>query len=222
MYDYNTSKPPLILKEYGRNIQKLVEYIKTVEDKEKRTRYAASLVELMKQVTPTLRDTVETTQKMWDDIYIMADFSIDIDGPFPIPPKEYLHKKPQRLSYKSNSLKFRHYGRNIELLAQKAMGMDDEAKREQAVIYMGKLMKSFHGSWNREVVDDSDILKNIRDLSNGQLNIDIDKVKAENLFDPLYKEKKKNHSGGQGGQGGGKGKSGGKSRGGNQQRRRKN
>ena len=79
MNDYNTNKPTLILKEYGRNIQKLVEYLKTIEDKEKRTLYASVLVDLMKQINPAVKETLENSQKLWDDLYIMADFDIDID-----------------------------------------------------------------------------------------------------------------------------------------------
>ena len=83
--DYNTSLSPLILKEYGRNIQKLVGFLRTIEDKEKRTQYAHTLVELMKQIAPTVKETNETNQKLWDDMFIMAGFELEVDSPYPIP-----------------------------------------------------------------------------------------------------------------------------------------
>lgn len=190
--EYNTSQPPLILREYGRNVQKLVEYLKTINDKEKRSRDAETLIELMKQVTPTVKETPETSQKLWDDLYIMSNFDLDIEGPYPIPAKEVLNKKPKRMEYSSHNIKFKHYGKNIELLVKEAIKKEDPQEREEAIIYIGKLMKSFYTSWNKEVIDDSVILENIKTISGGELDIDLDKVKEDNLFEKLYNNKRKN------------------------------
>jgi len=199
--DYNTSLSPLILKEYGRNVQKLVEYLRTIEDVEKRTQQAHTLVSLMKQLSPANREAAETNQKLWDDLYIMADFDIELENPFPIPEKEVLTKKPDRVPYQSNRIKYKHYGRNIELLVKEAIAKEDPQEREDAIIYIGKLMKSFYGSWNKEVIDDAVILENMVAISGGKLNIDIDKVKEDNLFERLYKNKKRSNrpSGGKSG-----------------------
>ncbi len=188
--EYNTVRPPLILKEYGRNMQKLVDYIKTIEDREKRTQAAYVLVELMKLINPNAKSAMETTQKLWDDLYIMAGFDIDIDSPYPPPDKELLNKPPQRLTYKESELEFKHYGRNILYLVKKAMELEDPEERESAVIKIGKLMKSFQSSWNRENVDEVTILRDLKKMSKGQLTIDIDRVRAENLFDSVVKERK--------------------------------
>ncbi|GAA0893197.1 hypothetical protein GCM10009122_28760 [Fulvivirga kasyanovii] len=190
--EYNTSQPPLILREYGRNVQKLVEYIKTIQDKSKRTESAETLIELMKQVTPTVKETPETSQKLWDDLYIMSNFDIDIEAPYPMPEKEVLNKKPKRLDYSKHDVKFKHYGKNIELLIKEAIKKEDPAEREEAIIYIGKLMKSFYSSWNKEVIDDSVILENIKTISKGELTIDLDKVKEDNLFEKLYSNKRRN------------------------------
>lgn len=184
--EYNTSQPPLILREYGRNVQKLVEYLKTIKDKEKRNQSAATLIELMKQVTPSLKETPETSQKLWDDLYIMSNFDLDIDSPYPVPEEEILTKKPKRLDYSSHDIRFKHYGKNIELLVKEAIKKEDPTEREEAIIYIGKLMKSFYTSWNKEVIDDAVILENIKTISKGELNIDLDKVKEDNLFEKLY------------------------------------
>lgn len=194
MNQYNTSRSPLILREYGRNIQKLIEYIRTIEDMETRNRFAGTLIELMKQVTPTLRDTPETTQKMWDDLYIMSDFNLEIDSPYPMPERDILVKKPNRVAYNNHKIRFKHYGRNIELLVKDAIAMEDEKEQEDAIIYIGKLMKSFYNTWNNDMLDDALILDNIKTLSAGKLNIDIDKVRSGNLFESLYKERKRTPS----------------------------
>ncbi len=189
--DYNTSLPPLILKEYGRNIQKLVNYLKSIEDKEERLKNAHTLVELMKQIAPSVKETNETNQKLWDDMYIMSDFDLELDGPYPVPEEEILHKKPERVPYVNNRIRFKHYGRNIELLVKEAIKKEDPQEREDAIIYIGKLMKSFYSSWNKEVIDDAVILDNIKAISDGALDIDLEKVKEDNLFERLYKDKRK-------------------------------
>ncbi|MEX2335835.1 MAG: DUF4290 domain-containing protein [Fulvivirga sp.] len=189
--EYNTSQPPLILREYGRNVQKLVEYLRTIEDKEKRTESAETLIELMKQVTPTIRETPETSQKLWDDLYILSDFNLEIDGPYPIPEPEVLNKKPKRLDYSSHNIRYKHYGKNIELLIKEAIKKEDPQEREEAIIYIGKLMKSFYSSWNKEIIDDAVILENIKSISGGELNINLEKVREDNLFEKLYTTKRK-------------------------------
>ena len=191
MNDYNTDRPHLILKEYGRNVQKLVDFMKNEKDKAKRSEYAQTIVELMKQVTPTRKDVQENAQKLWDDLFIISNFELDIDSPYPIPDKSIINRKPNRVAYQSNRIKYLHYGRNIELLIKEAVKKEDPAERENAVIYIGKLMKSFYSSWNKEVIDDAVILDNIKTISDGELTIDIDRVKEDNLFEKLYKTTKK-------------------------------
>ena len=165
--NYNTSLSPVILKEYGRNIEKIVAYLRTIDDKEKRTKYAYTLVELMKQIAPSVKETTETNQKLWDDMFIMAGFNLDVDSPYPVPDKDVLTKPPQRVGYVNNRIRYKHYGRNIELLVKEAIKKDAPQEREDANIYIGKLMKSFYGSWNKEDIDDAVILVNIKDNSSG-------------------------------------------------------
>lgn len=190
MNDYNTTRPALILKEYGRNMQKLIEHIKTIEDKEKRSESAHILIELMKLINPSVRDAQETSQKLWDDLYIMSDFDLDIDGPYPKPEREILNKKPDRLGYKTSEIRFKHYGRNIKLLIDKAIELKDPEEKDAAIIHIGRLMKSFQNTWNRDNVDDDTIVKNLKLMSRGELSIELDRVKSENLFESMVKEKR--------------------------------
>ncbi len=189
--EYNTNQEPIILKEYGRNVQMLVEYLRTIPDVDKRTEQAHTLIELMKQVMPSLKEANETNQKLWDDLYIMAGFDIELKGPYPKPEPEVLAKKPERVPYTTNRIKYKHYGRNLELLVLEAIKKEDPQEREDAIIYIGKLMKSFYGSWNKEVIDDAVILENMQTISGGKLNIDLEKVREDNLFERLYKPKRK-------------------------------
>lgn len=183
MYEYNTSKPRLVLAEYGRNIQKLVEYLSTIEDREKRNRYANTLIELMRQLNPDVKEGSESTQKLWDDLYIMSNFSLDVDSPFPVPEEEILTKKPEKVLYHKDPIRYKHYGKNMEMLIEKVASLTDPEEKKAAVIAIGKLMKGFYSTWNKDNVEDEVILKNIRELSRDQLDIPIDEVKQGNLFD---------------------------------------
>lgn len=189
--EYNTSRPHIILKEYGRNVQKLIEYIRTVPDKEKRTALSYTLIELIKQLTPTIKEQGEDPQRLWDDLYIIADFDLDVNNPYPVPEREILFKKPMKVEYPQSNIRFKHYGKNIDKLVKEALKLEDPQEREDAIIYLGKLMKTFYANWNKEPLDDSIILRDINLMSGGALTMTIDKVREDNLFERLYKERKK-------------------------------
>jgi hypothetical protein len=190
--EYNTSRPALILKEYGRNVQKLIEYLETIEDIEKRTENASTLIDLMKQVTPSHKDNQsDNAQKLWDDLYIMSDYKASLEGPFPMPDRAVQEKKPEKVGYQNNRIKLKHYGRNIELLIEKATEKEDEKEREEAIIYIGRLMKSFYTTWNNDSVEDKLLVKQIESMSDGRLIIDLEKVTSEGLFEPLFKDTKR-------------------------------
>ncbi len=200
--EYNSQRVGIILKEYGRNVQNLIQYIRNQPSKEKRTELAYTLIELIKQLTPTIAEQPENPQRLWDDLYIMADFDLDVNNPYPVPDRDILFKKPQRMEYPKNDLKYRHYGKNVEKLVKEALKIEDPQEREDAIIYLGKLMKTFYGNWNKEILDDSVILRDINVMSGGALNMTIEKVREENLFEKLYRERKTNNARPQGGQGG--------------------
>ena len=186
--EYNTTRSNLILREYGRNFHKLVDYIGNEKDKEKRNKMSKTLVEMMKITQPSFKDQSEVDAKMWDDLYIMSDYDLDIDSPYPMPKRKSESERPKRLEYPKTKIRYRHYGKKIELLIEEACKLKKEDEKEAAVIHIGKIMKSFFGMWNKESIDNKVIVENIKELSNNKLSIDVDKVKELNLFYKVTKE----------------------------------
>ncbi|UZR92406.1 DUF4290 domain-containing protein [Chondrinema litorale] len=180
--EYNSQREPLILMEYGRNVQKLVRYIRELDDKEERSRLSHVLIHLMKQLNPSVRENSDNVQRIWDHLHIMADFTLDIEAPYPTPDESIVFAKPQKMEYKSGELKFKHYGRNIDLLISRAIALEDETEKNDAIIYIGKLMKSFYASWNKENISDDVIIRHLYELSDRKIDYR-DKVKSdETLF----------------------------------------
>lgn len=190
--EYNTERDDVILKEYGRNIQKLVAYVKTIEDKDKRTDSAQTLTDLMRQINTALKDNPEYDQKVWDDLYIMSDHDLDVDSPFPMPEKSLLGKKPQRIPYKTGDVKHRHYGRNIETMIERAIAMEDPESKEAAILHIGRLMNSFYASFNKDNQDEEIILKQIKQMSDGKLDIDLQIVKDSGYWNAQIKDRRSN------------------------------
>ena len=179
--EYNTTREKLVLREYGRNFHKLIEYVKEIKEKEKRTDLSKLIVKLMNMAHPELKNQNEIDQKLWDDLHIMSNFELDVNSPYPIPEVDKL-KGIERLEYPKNIIRFRHYGKKIELLIEEACKIKDSKEKESAIIHIGKIMKSFFGMWNKETIDNNVIIDNIKELSNGKLDIDIKKVEELNLF----------------------------------------
>ncbi|MBW3470075.1 DUF4290 domain-containing protein [Arthrospiribacter ruber] len=181
MENTESNKHSVTLKEYGKNIQRLAIHIAGIEDKEKRTQSVYTLVELVKQLNPHMK--AENDQKIWDDLHIMSGFKLDVDGPYPKPAEDVLFRKPKIVGYPKGEVRFKHYGRNIEKLIEKAIEIEDDEEQEAAIIYIGQLMRSFHSTWNRDNFDDQIILDDIKTLSKGKLHIDLEKVKEMGLFE---------------------------------------
>ena len=168
------------MKEYGTNTQKLVDYILTVKERERRTKYAYLLVELMRQVHPNMRDNQDYSNKLWDDLYIMSNFKLDVDSPYPPPSPDAVGKRPKIVPYNMNRLAYKHYGKNIELLIQRTVNTTDENDKRILINYIGKLMKTFYTTWNKEVVDDAVIWGHLKEMSGGLLNRMVDEIAGAN------------------------------------------
>ena len=169
--EYNTERPDLLLREYGRNVQKLVEHISTIEDKQQRTAYAHTLIHLMKILNPAVRENSDNPQRIWDHLHIMSGFKLDIDGPFPKPDPDTLTRPPERMEYKGTEVRYRNYGRNIDLLVDKALETKDDLEQISAFVQIGRLIKSFYSSWHKENIEDKAIILQLKNLSRGKVDL---------------------------------------------------
>ncbi|MFD2245287.1 DUF4290 domain-containing protein [Pontibacter ruber] len=180
-------KQDLLLREYGRNVQDLVNHILSIEDRAERTRLSQLLVNLMAKLNPQLRDTLDFQQKLWNHLYVMSGSKLDVDAPYPLSAMEYLNDKPQRMDYQLQTPRFKHYGKNVELLIERATELEDPAERDAAIISLGKLMKTLYRSYNKDNITDDVILDDIRQMSKGRLNMDLATIERNNLFDSNVK-----------------------------------
>ena len=187
-FKYSNELENVSFREYGRNIQNMARHLLTIEDRERRTKMAITLVELMKQLNPVTGEPNDYYQKLWDHLHVITGMKLDVDSPFPKPDSEVLVKKPKPVPYLTGEAKFRHYGRNIEVLVRQAIEIKDEEEKEQASIYLCRLMKLFVLTNSKDMVEDNVVLESLRKLSNGLLKLDPEKVAAFNLLSLNPKE----------------------------------
>jgi hypothetical protein len=170
-YDYNTSRPHLILPEYGRNIQKMVEHILSIEDREERNRLAQPVIIIMGNMNPHLRDINDFKHKLWDHLAIMSNFQLDIDYPYDIPQPEQFAEKPRRVSYNNEDIRYRHYGRIVESLIEEAVKLPEGDDRDTLTKLIANHMKKSYLAWNRDSVTDEIIFNDLYELSKHRLNV---------------------------------------------------
>ena len=180
-----TFKQELLLREYGRNVQDLVNYILSIQDRSERTPLSYLLINLMAKLNPQLRDTQDYQQKLWNHLFVMSGSQLDVDAPYPLSAMEYLNDKPQPMEYPLDTPNFKHYGKNVELLIQRATELEDEKEREAAIISIGKLMKTLYRSYNKDSITDDVILSDIQQISKGKLNMDLGYIESNNLFESV-------------------------------------
>lgn len=195
---YNTSQPKLIIPEYGRNIQKMIDYAINVKDKEERNKVARSIIDIMGQLNPHLRDVTDFKHKLWDHLFIISDFKLDVDSPYPKPTRETFISKPDQLKYPSRKIKYGHYGKTVERLIEKAIEYTEGEEKQALVASIANLMKRSYLNWNRDSVTDEVIIKQLEQLSGGKLKLPED-FKLNNTADMLPRNtssgsgKKRNH-----------------------------
>ncbi len=166
---YNTALESITIREYGRNVQSMVAHTCSLPTKEERNLAAKTIIDIMGNLNPQLRDTPDYKHKLWDHLFIMSDFKLDVDSPYPIPDRTILESKPDRVVYPFKKIKYKHYGRNIEKLIEKCVTTTDETQREEFKQVLAHQMKKFYLSWNRDSVADEIIAKQMIELSNGKL-----------------------------------------------------
>ncbi|MHC1708232.1 MAG: DUF4290 domain-containing protein [Bacteroidales bacterium] len=172
--EYNTGRPKLIIPEYGRNIQKMVDYAMAVEDREKRTNIAKTIIQIMSQINPMVKDSVDYKQKLWDHLFIISDFKLDVDSPFPVPSPEMLEVKPDRVPYSVKNFRYGHYGRNIEKIIEKVATMEEGPEKDAQVNTIANHLKKAFLTWNRDSVNDEVIYEHLAELSKNKLKLSED------------------------------------------------
>jgi len=187
--DYNTQLQRLELPEYGRNIQRMVDHALTIEDREERKRCVQTIISIMGNLFPHLRDVPDFKHKLWDHLAIMSDFKLDIEYPYEIVRKENLYSKPERVPYGSQRIKVKHYGHILEDLIDKANAMEEGPERTRLIQLMANHMKKSILAWNREAVDDQKIFDDLRTLSNGKIDVNEDSVRLVESRDILINRK---------------------------------
>ncbi len=179
--NYNTKKDPLILKEYGRNIQKLIKKVCELKDKAERTKKTEILIRVMKSVNQKVRGISDDSRKLWDDLFIMSNYKLDIDAPYSMPEKDILQKKVSRMPYKQSPMKYKHYGRNIELLLQKIGEEKNLEKQERLAGDAIRIMRGFNSTWNSDSNNLNGIIEDMKEMIGKELKIDIEKLKNEEI-----------------------------------------
>jgi hypothetical protein len=167
--EYNTTRNFLVMREYGRHIQKMIEYLLTLEDKEVRQRNAYAVIELMGFLNPHLKNVEDFRHKLWDHLFLISDFRLDVDSPYPIPTRETLKAKPDPLPYPKRYPKFSHLGKNLELVINKALKEDNPEKRQGFANAVAYYMKLAYNNWHKETVHDDAIQSELTNITSGQL-----------------------------------------------------
>jgi len=190
---YNTEREHLIIPEYGRHMQKMINYAKTRETKEERNKLANAIIAVMGNLQPHLRDVPDFQHKLWDQLYIMSDFGLDADFPFEKPSREVLEARPEPLKYPQNYPKYRFYGNNIKTMIDVANTWEEGEMKEALVYTIANHMKKCFLNWNKDTVEDKLIFRHLFELSDGKIDL---KNSEEDLSDSasLMRSKKKHTS----------------------------
>ena len=174
---YNTQQKRMPLPEYGRSIQNMVDFALTIQDPAERQRCANTIINIMGNMFPHLRDVPDFKHKLWDHLAIMADFKLDIKYPYEVIREENLGTKPDMIPYPSTKIRYRHYGRTLEILIKKACDYPEGDEKRNLVALICNHMKKDYMAWNKDTVDERKIAEDLAELSNGKLRMDDDIIR---------------------------------------------
>lgn len=166
---YNTQRKKMKLPEYGRSIQNMVDYAITIEDPIERQRCANTIISIMGNMNPQLRDVTDFNHKLWDHLAIMSDFKLDIKYPYEIVPQDHLDSRPKTVEHPNSNIKYRHYGRTAEMLIKAACEFEDGIEKDNMIALIGNHMRKAYTTWNKDVVEDQKIIDDLYELSDGKL-----------------------------------------------------
>ena len=169
--EYNSDREDLIIPEYGRHIHKMVNQAIECNNKDERNNMAKAIIGVMGNLNPHLRDVPDFQHKLWDQLFIMSQFQLDVDSPYPKPSKEIFEQKPEKLNYPQNHPKYRFYGNNIKKMIDVAVSWEDGEMKSQLVYVIANHMKKCFLNWNKDSVEDKVIIDHLLDMSNGDLKL---------------------------------------------------
>ena len=168
---YNTERVRLYIPEYGRNVQKMVEYLKTIEDRQKRNEQAKAVIKVMEIINPAVKMLENYEHKLWDHLHIISGFSLDVDSPYPVPAPESLNEKPLPVPLEKRPVKATHYGRNIENIIELIAQTEDGPAKTEMIRSLAVYMRQQYLIWNKDTVSDQTIFQDIEKLSEGRINV---------------------------------------------------
>ncbi|WP_395067256.1 DUF4290 domain-containing protein [Flavobacterium sp.] len=169
--EYNAERPHLIIPEYGRHLQKLIDQATIIENEEERNKAARYIIQVMGSLNPHLRDVLDFQHKLWDQLFIMSDFKLHVNSPYPIPTREVINLKPDRLEYPQKNPKYRFYGNNIKYMIEVADKWEEGEMKSALVKVIANHMKKSYLSWNKDTVTDAVIFEHLYELSEGKFNL---------------------------------------------------
>ena len=169
--EYNTERELLIIPEYGRDLQKMINHAKTVEDKDERNKVAKSIIAVMGNLQPHLRDVPDFQHKLWDQLFIMSNFELDVESPYDKPEREVIYARPEPLKYPQNHPKYRFYGNNIKTMIDVAITWEDGDLKDALIYTIANHMKKCFLNWNKDTVEDDVIYDHLYELSGGKINL---------------------------------------------------
>jgi hypothetical protein len=167
--EYNTARSDLKIPEYGRNVQRMVDHCMSIADRNQRNKVAQSIIDVIGNLNPHLRDVPDFKHKLWDHLFIMSNFRLDVDSPYPIPTPSTFESKPERVPYPDKNDKYRHYGHIIRKMVSYAVQLEDGPLKEGLILSIANQMKKSYLMWNKDTVDDAVIFQELKYLSKGEL-----------------------------------------------------
>jgi hypothetical protein len=170
--EYNTQLPHLEIPEYGRNIQVMIDHCITIEDRDERNKCARAIIQIMGQLNPHLRDIADFTHKLWDHLFLISKFKLDVDSPYPRPSAETFTTKPLVVPYPASKIKYKHYGKTIERIIDVAKTYEDGPEKKELTRLIANHLKKSYVNWNKDSVTDDIIFKQFKEMTNNELVID--------------------------------------------------
>jgi hypothetical protein len=196
---YNSQLKPIAQPEFGRNIQRMIEKAIAEPNRDTRNKMALAIIDIMGHLNPQLRDVIDFKHKLWDNLFIISDFKLNVDSPYPIPDSNILETKPEKVNYPSYNIKYRHYGKTIDNLIVKARAMKEGEEKNIFIEIIANMMKRSYLAWNRDSVTDDVIFEQLSSMSNGELKMDPNKklnfidFRLKKTENPNFKKHKSNN-----------------------------